>query len=168
MSNPRVDALKDMFAYSTQHTAGLAEKFPADKRLVQIKPGKGHALWQIGHVAVALDTITNCWLLGDKMHLSPQYNKKFSPGVMGGDDPSPDAGLYPPWDEVLENYKKAAARTVELLGGISDADLPGELRGPVPDQARSFFGKLGQGLTGMAMHDSHHHGQLALLKGFVS
>ncbi len=168
MSNPRVEYLKEMVKYSTDRTAKLAEKFPQDKRLVQIKPGKGHALWQVGHLAIALDLITNTWLLGGTPQLSAQYNQKFSPGIMGGDDPSPDASVYPSWDEVLASYRKSAGRTIELLGGISDSDLPGELRGPVPDQVRSFFGKLGQGLTGMAMHDSHHHGQLAMLKGYVS
>lgn len=167
MSNVRVQYLQEMIQYSTNRTAKLAEKFPADKRLVQIKPGKGHALWQIGHVAVALDTITNLWILGGDSVLPPQYAKKFSPGIMGGDTPSPNAADYPAFDEIVANYRRVAANTVELLQGISDEDLPGELRGPVPDQARSFFGKLGMGLTGMAMHDAHHHGQLAMLKGLV-
>lgn len=167
MSNVRIQYLQEMVKYSTNRTAKLAEKFPADKRLVQVKPGKGHALWQVGHVAVALDIITNTWILGGKPALPAEYNKKFSPGIMGGDTPSANAGDYPAFDEVLANYRKAAANTVELLNGISDEDLPGELRGPVPDTARSFFGKLGTGLTGMAMHDAHHHGQLAMLKGFV-
>lgn len=168
MSNPRVEYLQEMVKYSTNRTAKFAEKFPADKRLVQIKPGKGHALWQVGHVAIALDLITNTWILGGKQQLSAQYAQKFSPGVMGGDDPSPDASVYPSWDDALASYRKAAAQTIELLNSVKDSDLGGELRGPVPDQARSFFGKLGMGLTGMAMHDSHHHGQLAMLKGLVS
>ena len=168
MSNPRVEYLQEMFKYSTNRTAKLAEKFPEDKRLVQLKPGKGHALWQIGHVAVSLDLITNCWIIGGKPSLPAKYSQKFSPGVMGGDDPSSDAGAYPSWEEVLAAYRGAAAQTIELLNTIADSDLPGELRGPVPDPARGFFGKLGQGLTGMAMHDSHHHGQLAMLKGLVS
>jgi len=167
MSNVRVQVLQEMFQYSTNRTAKLVEKFPAEKRLVQVKEGKGHALWQVGHVATSLDLVTNTWMLGGTPQLPPQYNKKFSPDIMGGDSPSGSAGDYPDFDEVLANYKKVAAQTVELLNGISDADLPGELRGPVPDQARAFFGKLGQGLLGMAMHDSHHHGQLALLKGVV-
>jgi hypothetical protein len=168
MSNPRVEYLQEMIKYSTSRTAKLAEKFPADKRLIQIKPGKGHALWQVGHVAVSLDLITNHWLLGGKPALSQQYVQKFSPDVMGGDEPSADAGVYPSWDDALASYKKAASQTIDLLNGVKDSDLGGELRGPVPDQVRSFFGQLGQGLTGMAMHDSHHHGQLAMLKGFVS
>jgi hypothetical protein len=168
MSKTRIESLQEAFKYTTDHSAKAAEKFPADKRLYQVKPGKGHALWQLGHMTLSLDLITNQWILGGKGLLPADWTPKFAPDVMGGAAPHADAKGYPSWDEIMANYKKVAQRTIELVGGLDDADLPGDLRGPVPANAKSFFGKLGPALLGMAMHDSHHEGQLALLKGAAS
>jgi hypothetical protein len=168
MSKQRVESLQDMFKYTTDHSWKAAEKFPADKRFVQLKPGKGHALWQLGHMALSLDTITNVWVMNGKGILPADWMPKFAPDVMGGAAPHGDAKGYPSWDEIMANYKKVAAQTIELVGSLNDEDLGGELRGPVPPQARSFFGKIGGSLMAMAMHDSHHEGQLALIKGAIS
>ena len=168
MSKHRIEALQDAYRYTIDHSAKVIEKFPADKRFFQVKPGKGHALWQVGHMTLSLDLIINQWMLNAKGMIPGDWVPKFAPDVMGGQDPQPDPKGYPSWDEVFANYKKVGAETIRLIGTLNDEDLGGELRGPVPPQAKSFFGKLGVSLTGMAMHDSHHEGQLALLKGAAS
>ncbi len=168
MSKHRIEALQDMFKYTVDHSAKAIEKFPADKRMYQVKPGKGHALWQVGHMTLSLDLIVNHWALNAAQLLPGDWTPKFAPDVMGGADPHADAKGYPAWDEVLANYKKVGARTIELVGQLNDEDLGGDLRGPVPPPAKNFFGKLGMSLMAMSMHDSHHEGQLALLKGAAS
>ncbi len=165
MSKSRIEGIQEMYKYTTVHSAKAAEKFPADKRLFQVKPGKGHALWQLGHMTMALDLIVNQWVLGKDGTIPGDWVAKFAPDVMGGQDPHGDAAGYPSWDEVFDAYKKVAQRTHDLIGELSDADLAGELKGNVPPPAKSFFGNVGQTLVGMAMHDSHHEGQMALLKG---
>lgn len=165
MSKVRIEGIQEMYKYTTVHSAKAAEKFPADKRMYQVKPGKGHALWQLGHMTMALDLIVNNWALGKEGTIPGDWVAKFAPDVMGGQDPHSDPNGYPSWDDVLASYKTVAQRTCELIGGFTDADLSSELKGAVPPQAKSFFGNLGQTLVGMAMHDSHHEGQLALLKG---
>jgi hypothetical protein len=168
MSKGKIESLQDMYRYTVDHSTKALEKFPADKRYFQIKPKKGHALWQVGHMALSLDLFVNNWALNAAPALPGDWMPKFAPDVVGGQDPQPDPKGYPSWDEVLENYKKAGARTIELLGKLDDSVLGGDLLGPCPPPAKAFFGKLGQTLLGMAMHDSHHEGQLALLKGAAS
>ncbi len=168
MSKHRIEGLQDAYRYTIDHSAKALEKFPADKRFYQVKPGKGHALWQVGHMTLSLDLIVNSWLLNGATTLPGDWTPKFAPDVMGGAAPHADPKGYPSWDEVLANYKKVGQRTIELVGALNDEDLAGDPRGPLPPPAKNFFGKLGVSLMGMAMHDSHHEGQLALLKGAAS
>ena len=163
MSTAQIDILKAMYQYTFKSTSELAEKVPEEKRFKQVGEGKGHPLWYVGHLALSNDLFLNQWMLGGESLIPPEYQAKFAPGVMGGGPVSSDASDYPSWDEVVANYKKTAEKTIELLGGVSDEDLDGDLKGNVPEQARSFFGNLGASLVGMGMHDSHHRGQIALI-----
>jgi len=165
MSKHKIESLQDAYRYTIDHSAKALDKFPADKRFYQVKPGKGHALWQVGHMALSLDLITNHWLLNAATQLPADWTPKFAPDVMGGQDPHADPKGYPTWEEVLAGYKKVGQRTIELVGALNDEDLTSDPRGPVPAPAKNFFGKLNISLLAMAMHDSHHEGQLALLKG---
>ena len=163
MGKERVEVYSQMFKAAARSLKTEAEKVPEDKRLHQIADGKGHPLWHIGHLAHGQDLIINQWLLGGESVVPAEYGAIFAPGVMGGKTPTGNADDYPSWDEVLENYDKACAKTFELLEGLSDEDLPGDLKGDVPEQARSFFGKLDESLIGMALHEGHHRGQMALI-----
>lgn len=168
MANERVATIMDSFKYAFKRTGDLVADIPAEAQTYQAAEGKGHALWYMGHLAFSLDLIVNQWFLNGESVIPKEYGAKFAPGVMGGGPVSGNASDYPAWDEVLENYRKAGAKTLELMGALSDEDLAGDLRGDVPDQARSFFGKLGESLIGMAAHDSHHRGQIAMLKSMAS
>lgn len=168
MSKERVNALIESYEYTFKGTEKAADGFPEAQQLYQIKDGKAHALWYMGHLALALDLFVNQWFLGGDSVIPKDYVAKFAPSVMGAGPITGNAADYPSWDEVVANYRKAGAKTIELLGALNDEDLPGELRGEVPEQARRFFGNLGQSLVGMAAHDSHHRGQIALLKGLAA
>ena len=58
---------------------------------------------------------------------------------------------------------QAEGAQVTTIEGLSDEDLPGDLKGDVPEQARSFFGNLEESLLGMGLHETHHRGQIALI-----
>ena len=163
MGKERIEVYSQMFKAAARSLKTEAEKVPEDKRLRQIADGKGHPLWHMGHLAHGQDLIINQWLLGGDSVVPAEYGAIFAPGIMGGKTPTPNADDYPAWDDVLENYDKACAKTFELLEGLSDEDLPGDLKGDVPEQARGFFGKLGESLIGMGLHETHHRGQIALI-----
>lgn len=155
--------LSTIFAAAIKSTTTELEKVPQDKRLRQAQDGKGHPLWHAGHLAHGHDLIINQWILGSDSVIPAEYGSKFSPGVMGGQNPTSNADDYPSWDDILSTYKTATAKTLELLEGISDEDLGGDLKGEVPEQARGFFGNLGESLVSMALHETHHRGQIALV-----
>lgn len=165
MSTDRVEVLIGMYSYGAKAAADNAAKTPEDKRLHQIAEGKGHALWQLGHLAVSHDLFINQWLLGGESQIPQDYTPKFAPAQMGGGTPTSNPDDYPSWDEVVDNLKKTCDKTIELLGTISDEDLPNPPQGNMPDAAKGFFGTLGESLIGMGMHDQHHAGQLALING---
>ncbi len=163
MGKERVQVFSYMYKTASKSTKEAAEKVPEDKRLHQIADGKGHPLWHIGHLAQGHDLFINQWILGGDSIVSADYAGMFAPGVMGGGTPTGNAGDYPSWDEVMGNYDKACAKTIELIDGLSDEELPGDLKGEVPEQARSFFGSLGESLISMGLHETHHRGQIALI-----
>ncbi len=164
MANTRVATIADSYKYAFKNTGDLVADLSDTQRTFQAAEGKGHALWFVGHLAFSLDLIVNQWFLNGESVIPKEYGAKFAPGVMGGGPVSAQASDYPAWEEVLENYRKAGAKTLELLDGLKDEELEGDLQGNIPDQARGYFGNLGQSLIGMAAHDSHHRGQIAMLK----
>lgn len=163
MGTEQVEVLAKMYKTAVESVKEVAEKVPEDKRLHQIAEGKSHPLWHMGHLTWAHDLIINRWFLGGESVVSAEYAGVFAPEIMKGKTPTANASDYPTWDEVMDSYSNACAKTIELIQGLSDEDLPGELKGDVPDQARSFFGKLGDSLIGMGLHEAHHRGQIALI-----
>ena len=163
MAKERVEVFANMYKAAAKSVKEAAEKVPEDKRLHQIAEGKAHPLWHVGHLAQGHDLFINQWILGGESVVSADYAGMFAPGIMGGKTPTAKASDYPAWDEVMDSYDKACAKTIELIEGLSDDDLPGDLKGDVPEQARSFFGNVGESLMGMGLHDAHHRGQIALI-----
>ena len=163
MGKERVEVYSDLYKAGAKSTKDVAEKVPEDKRLHQIAEGKAHPLWHVGHLAQGHDLFINQWILGGDSVVSAEYAGIFAPGVMGGGTPTGNADDYPPWDEVMESYVKACTKTIELIEGLSDEELSGDLKGDVPEQARSFFGNLGESLMSMGLHETHHRGQIALI-----
>lgn len=163
MSKERIEVYAQMFKTAAKTTKEVAGNVPEDKRLHQIAQGKGHPLWQMGHLIWAHDLIINQWFLGGESVVPAEYSGIFAPEIMKGKTPSAEASDYPSWDDVMDNYDKACAKTIELLEGLSDEDLPGELRGNVSERVRSVFGKLGESLISMSLHEAHHRGQIGLI-----
>ncbi|MDK1020711.1 MAG: DinB family protein [Candidatus Hydrogenedentes bacterium] len=163
MGKERIEVFANIYKAAAKSLKETAEKVAEETRLHQIAEGKGHPLWQMGHLSWAHDFIINQWFLGGESVISAEYSAVFAPEVMKGKTPTAKASDYPSWDEVMESYDKACARTIELIEGLSDEDLPGGLRGDVSERARSHFGNMGEALMMMSLHDAHHRGQIALI-----
>jgi len=168
MSNPRVETIRTFFEYANQTTRKLAGDFPAEHRLRQPAQGRGHALWQVGHLTFSNDLFVVNWCCGEDSLCPPAYSAAFAPDIMGGTPVTANPEDYPGWDEVIAKYAEVGARVIDALGRLTDADLDGEMKGNVPEQAKNYFGTLGQSLVGLAAHEAHHRGQLALLKSVAA
>ena len=163
MSNSRSELYAELYESAIKATVEAAEKVPADKRTRQAQNEKAHPLWLLGHLAFSFDTVVNVWALNGEPVAGAEYAKPFSPGMAGGDPIRADASTYPAWDDVLESYKKAGAQCVEGIKTLTDEDLPGGLKGPVPEEYKSFFTNLESTIQTMGTHDAHHRGQMVLL-----
>lgn len=163
MSNAKAEVYAGIYEAAVKATVGVVEKVPEDQRTRQVQDGKAHPLWLLGHLTYSLDMFVNLWALDGQMNCPPEYGKMFGPAVAGGDPVKSDASAYPAWDDLVDIYKKSGAAVVDAIKNLEDGDLSGDLKGPVPDSAKGFFGDLEQTLAGMGGHDSYHRGQMGML-----
>jgi hypothetical protein len=163
VSKDRVETLAEVFQHSMDETLKAAREIPAEKRMKQLQAGKGHPLWHIGHLAFAFDVVLNRLALGGDSVLPGEYSVKFAPDFVGGAPVTANAGDYPSWDEVVEQYEKAGKAAIANIRALDDSDLPGGPKGPVPDTMADFFAVLGGTIGHMAIHDSYHRGQMKLI-----
>lgn len=163
MAKDRVEQLAKMFTHAIDESVKSIKNVPEGKRLKQLKAGKAHPLWLLGHLTFSMDTIVNFLCLGAAPQMPPTYMKMFAPSNAGGSAITGNAADYPSWDEVTANYEKVGRRMVELIRGLNDADLPGGPKGNVPPAFADFFKVLGDTLGHMADHDAYHRGQMNLI-----
>ena len=163
MGKDRVEMLVASLEGTVKATLAAAGNVPEDKRLRQLQDGKAHPLWQVGHLAFALDMIVNTIALGGAPELPGEYVPKFAPDLAGGKPITGNAEDYPAWDEVVANYEKAAKTSAAKIRELDDSDLSGGIKGSAPEGLEEFFKILGVTLGSMAAHDSYHRGQMNLV-----
>lgn len=168
MGSVRAEILAGMMQAATDATIKVAEEIPEGNRMTQIKDGKSHPLWLLGHIANTTSGAVMGLILGQKPVCPKEYRKLFSPAFLGGELIQSDAAHYPPWDEVMENYKKTAAAAIEGIKGLSDEELAGPAKGPVPDQLKDMFAVKEKAIISFVIHDAHHKGQMATLGALES
>ena len=161
--NPTVELLAEQLAFCREQTLKTASGVPESSRLVQLRPGKGHPLWLLGHLANTANVIVIQWTLNAESITTKEFRKKFAPDFGGGDPVTPNAADYPSWNEVVAAYEKAFDAAVEGVKKLTDADLPNPLPGRIPDPLRQHFSSIGTTLNIMVLHDSYHRGQIGLI-----
>ena len=165
MSNPKAEVYAQLYEAAVKATVDVAGKVPEANRTRQLQENKAHPLWLIGHLSWGMDLVVNVWILNGEAKCPAEYVGLFAPDIAGGAPVNSDAAAYPAWDELLEHYQKAGAAVVKAIRALDDAELDGELKGPIPDPVRGFFGNLGQSVANMGTHDAHHRGQMAMIGG---
>lgn len=163
MGSARAELLAGMMEAATNATIKVAEGIPEDKRTVQIRDGKSHPLWLLGHIANTTSGAVIGLVLGQKPVCPKEYRPLFAPAILGGEAIRSDAAHYPSWDEVMENYTKTATAAIEGIRGLSDEDLAGPAKGPVPDRLKDMFAVTEKAIISFVIHDAHHKGQMATL-----
>jgi len=163
MSDPRAEIYANELQTCMETTVKLAEGLSADQRFLQAKSGGAHPAWLIGHLANTLDTVVLPWALNADRLLPKGFGRRFAPQFVGGDPITNNKDDYPPWDDILGEYKKISAAAVEGIRALTPAELDGDLRGNVPEQFKDFFGNTQATIASMIRHDSHHRGQMALV-----
>lgn len=163
MSNPKIELLAEIADKAFKQTVQVADGVPAAQRMYQLKAGKGHPLWLLGHLTNTLNVVFNQWTMGGGNELPRSWGMKFAPDFAQGDPITTNAADYPSWEEVVENYKKLGKKTVEHIRSLRESDLDSKARGSMPEQFQGFFSSIGATIFIMTQHDAHHRGQIAML-----
>lgn len=163
MAKEKSEMLALAFERAVEATLATAKKVPPERRVRQLKPGKSHPLWLLGHMTVAMDSYANAMALGGTPELPRAVFLKFAPDFDGGQPIRSSATDYPSWDEVLANYERFGRRAVERIRALDDAELDGPGKGLYPGPFNSYFAVLGRTLTDLVAHDAYHRGQIGLL-----
>ncbi|MDZ4861009.1 MAG: DinB family protein [Candidatus Hydrogenedentes bacterium] len=161
--NHKIELLAEQLASCGDQTLKVAARVPDANRFLQLRPGKAHPLWLVGHLANTINVVIIQWALNGENMVPKGFGKKFAPDFAGGDPISPNAEDYPAWDAVIAIYAEAIQKALEKLKQAADADLPKPLPGRIPEPLRDHFGNVGQTLNIMVSHDSYHRGQLGML-----
>lgn len=163
MSNEHANAIADLFELTTTATVAAANKIPEDRRMTQAESGKAHPTWQLGHMAVVTGHVAIGMCLAKTSSLPAEYGRHFAPQALGGKPIESNADAYPQWDEVLATYKTVAKEVAAAIRELDDSELPGPLKGEVPEPLKERFNVLGTTLNAMAIHNGYHTGQMNLL-----
>lgn len=134
-------------------TTGLLEGLAERHGLHQPVAGGQHALWIVGHLALADD-----WglvSLGSARRLA-SMDRFFA----GSAPIAADASAYPPVEEAMRCLESAHEGLITRLGEIDEADLDRMTSGPIA----AFAPDLATLLMSHVWHEGFHTGQLALIR----
>lgn len=163
MSSAKAGVYADVFQSCVNATTRVAGEVPEAKRLHQAAAGRSHPLWLVGHLTMSMDMLVGNWILAKDMSMPPEWGQTFGPTQFGGKAITANAADYPTWDTIVAAYKKSGEKAVAAIRALSDDQLNGEALGGMPEQFKKQFGNCEASLRSMAMHDSHHRGQITLL-----
>jgi len=128
-----------------------------DAPLTRPMPGGNHPLWILGHLTIA-EARTHQIILGE-----PNPVADWKPLFDWGTAPSDDPGNYPPFEEILQTFRRLRSRTISLLDEMDDASLDQPTKAPPPGLEK-WFATVGQTLLTIASHLSFHAGQASVAK----
>jgi DinB family protein len=163
MSDAKVEVFAGVLEICKIETERVAGEVREEDRLLQLREGKAHPLWLIGHLANSTDLLGLSWALGIGPMLPEDYRKRFSPDFAGGLPVTIQAEDYPSWEEALDAYRRVFDRFLEGVRNVRDEDLDEKPRAPVPVGFEKLFSSVGACLRIMVMHDNYHRGQLGML-----
>ena len=150
-----IDVIRWALQQSDEGTNALIADIRGAAALTQpTDRGGNHPLWLMGHLAFVEGAITQI-LFGESnpvAHWQPIFGT--------GTQPKPDAGAYPPFDEVVRAYRAGRARTLAMLDRVGDAGLD---RRPdnVPPGFEDAMKTVGHSLMLITLHQMVHYGQIA-------
>lgn len=150
------DAIKEQaiwtLNFGTRQIEGYISGFEGRAWVAQPFAGANHALWQIGHLAIATHGIGG--YLGAMGDIPSTYEELFGMGSA----PKSDLAAYPDPESVLSLWRDLRARFIDVV-----RQFPGErLHDTLKDEGML---RTGAEIIGfMPIHDATHAGELAMLR----
>jgi DinB family protein len=150
------DAIRMAFRFRDQGVRAIEDMTHAP--LMQPGPyGGNHPMWIIGHLAVTEGRLHKI-LLGE-----PNPVEHWKPLFDWGTKPTTEPSAYPPFDEVVQTYRRLRSKTLALLEEFGDDGLDRPTKAPPPG-LEAAFATVGQALMTIAMHQVFHDGQASVAR----
>lgn len=119
-----------------------------------------HPVWILGHAVDGEMGMVCGWILGEEP-ARPEWKPLFGQGSQ----PVADASAYPSIPELAAEWEKVRARTLQVLGSMSEADFDKPSKAPAG--LAHIFGTVGQCFTMLSLHTAFHAGQIADIRKFL-
>jgi len=151
-----MDAVRMALDFAGQGVRVL-EKMKDDPFVQPGSFGGNHAMWILGHVTVAEGRLHKI-LFG-----SPNPAEHWKPLFDWGSEPKADPSAYPPFDEVLQTYRRLRGKTLAFLDEIGEQglDQPTKI---APPGLEAAFATVGKAVMTVAMHQTFHGGEAAVAR----
>lgn len=150
-----IDFIKAGWQGSRDMTMALLDDMKDAPMTAPTPNGGNHPMWVLGHLVFAEAGLVDQVMLGNE-HPLESWRELF--GAAHG--PVDDQSKYPSWDEVRAKADQVRARTLEVLEGLTDADLAKPSKN-CPPEREQFFGTIGGCCTVLMLHPAMHRGQVA-------
>ena len=149
-----LDLVRDNLRKSREIVLARVEEMREHCLVFPTPNGGCHTLWVLGHLAYIEAMVVRRFMLGEENPLA-HWEPAFDSGNV-----SRQAGLYPPFDEVLAKCRDVRASTLALLDSLGEDDLD-RLSLKAPEGFEEMFGTYRLCLQYAADHWYMHRGHLA-------
>lgn len=149
-----IDVVRTALMMSDMSIMMLAEDLRSMPMTQPTDRGGNHPLWVMGHITFVEASMRH--VLFGEPHPLAAWGALFAPGT----EPSTDPSAYPPFDEVVQTYRRHRQDNMQLLDEIGEAGLDQPTKAP-PKGLEDALGTFGNAFLVIAMHHMNHRGQLA-------
>jgi hypothetical protein len=149
---------KDVIKHSLELCHSVLKSYLADLTdddlLVRPVPGANHTAWQLGHLLICENGLTE---LGYVMPALPEgFAEAYAKETAGCDDP----GRFHKKSQYLQWLDEQRAATLAHLEALPDADLDK----PGPEEARTYAPTVGAMFNTIGIHDMMHAPQITVVR----
>lgn len=145
-----IDAIRGAFAFADRGMKVLEDM--ASDPFVQPGPwGGNHAMWVAGHITFIEGRLQKV------MRGIPNPVEHWKPLFDWDSEPTADPSAYPPYEEVLETYRRLRAETYAFLDEIGDAGMDRPTKCPIPGFGPALE-TIGPAMIVFACHQVGHIG----------
>jgi hypothetical protein len=120
--------------------------------------GGNHAMWIAGHVTVVEGRLHKV------LRGIPNPVEHWKPLFDWGSEPTTDKAAYPPFEEVLQTFRRLREGTFAFLDEIGEDGLDRPTKLPPPPGLGAAFETVGSAIMVIACHQCFHMGEVAVAR----
>src|SRR4029079_14568825 len=152
-----IDAIRMVLQFGDRGLRAL-EDMKADP-FVQPGPwGGNHAMWVAGHLTVVEGRLHKI------LRGTPNPVEHWKPLFDWASEPKIDKAAYPPFEEVLQTFRRLREGTFAFLEEVGEEGRDCPTKVPVPPPLTAAFQTVGSAILTIACHQCFHMGEAAVAR----